>query len=182
MERPKYLQFFNRVSVLILLLLILIPVSACGQFSARILKVDSLQNQLVVNVPDNGSPIIKQMNYPIFKLREADIDNSGKNAFILGVIKRTKFDTTHCKRINIWKVENNAIVPLWLGSKMSHPLYDFELKKDNAVQTICTIENEKDGLYLIAQYKWHSFGLKFIRYIKREITLDIAYHTLQNEL
>lgn len=180
---PMYL-FIKSAVAYVLLLSTFFCVSVHGQYSAQILKVDSLQNQLVVtNATNPGLPAYtKRMNYPIFKLREADLDNSGHNVIILGVVKRTKFDTTRCKRINIWKIEDNAIIPMWLGSKLSHPLYDFELKKDKSISTICTIESENDGLYLVAAYQWHSFGLKFIRYIKREITLDIAYQTLNNEL
>ena len=173
----------KNVVVFIWLFIVYIYAPIHGQYTARIEKQDNVHNKLVVDVVTKGETVTlsKPMNYSIFKLKQADIDSCGQTEIILGVIKRTKFDTTRCKRINIWRIENNAIVPMWLGSKMSHPLYDFELKKVGPITIICTIEEEKDSLYLVAAYKWHSFGLKFLQYIKREVTLDNAYNLLTND-
>jgi hypothetical protein len=33
---------------------------------------------------------------------------------------------------------------------------------------------ESNGLFLVAEYEWHSFGLKFTRYLKREIDFNEA--------
>lgn len=173
-----------KIKIIHFIFSLILGIPAFGQYSAQLLKTHVERYYLIVNKVLGSDSIVlkKQMNYQVFKLCQADIDNSGQDEFITGAIKRTKFDTTVSKRINIWKIEDNAIVPMWLGSKMSHPLYDFEIKADSCGHVICTIELEKDGLYLIAKYKWHSFGLKFIAYIKREINLNEAYLTLNNEL
>lgn len=143
-----------------------------------------MQYRLVVKRVEMKGTIIltKRMYFPIFKLRQADLDGDGKDDFILGAIKRTVFDTSICKRINIWKIEDNTIVPMWLGSKMPRPLYDFEIQKDKEGNMVYTIECENGGLFMVVAYKWRSFGLKFIGYIKREIQLDEAYQILNYQL
>jgi hypothetical protein len=176
--------FLMKVTGVFCLILLLFHADAYSQYIGQLIKIQENRYQLIVNkIPLSDSVIIKKsLNYPVFKFQQVDIDNNGKIEFVLGVVKRTIFDSTMCKRINIWKIENGDIVPMWLGSKMSHPLYDFETGKDSAGCVVYTIECEKNGLYLVAQYHWQSFGLKFLKYIKREIDLNESYHILNNEL
>ena len=63
---------------------------------------------------------------------------------------------------------------------MPHPVYDFNVISTIEKTWIRTIECEPNALFLVAEYEWHSFGLKFIRYVKREITLDEASSLLKN--
>lgn len=154
------------------------------QYTSKIVRLDSIVNELVVHSIKANDTVSfkKRLQYKVFKIRQSDIDNNGTEEFILGVVKKTTFDTTVCNRINIWKIEKNTIIPMWLGSKMSHPLIDFELKKDGTVNVIYTIECENDGLYLLVEYKWRSFGLKFVKFIKREVDLNTAKQILNMEL
>jgi hypothetical protein len=71
-------------------------------------------------------------------------------------------------------------VPKWLGSFLPHPLYDFELASKNNNFYIITIEYDQNNLFLVSEYEWHSFGLKFIRYINRNISLNEALTLLTN--
>jgi len=64
---------------------------------------------------------------------------------------------------------------LWLGSRMSKPLVNFKpaylidsLNKMNTKYIIKTMEQEKSGNFLVANYKWRKFGIEFINYSIRE--------------
>jgi len=157
--------------------------SMLAQFTSHIVRVDSAKNRLEVvkHLPLGDSVVFtKRMPYPVYKFIQADIDNDGIDEFLVGSIRITILDSAVRKRINIWRVENNAIVPMWLGSKMPHPVYDFDVNRQLNKTIIRTIEFEPNTLFLVAEYEWHSFGLKFIRYVKREISLDEAFKLVKN--
>lgn len=154
-----------------------------SQFSSSLIDIDSAKFQLVVKIKANGPDsitLVKRFSYNIFKIRQADIDYDGVDEILLGTIKSTVLDSIFRKRINIWTVELNKITPKWLGSFLVHPLYDFELSQRNGDTFIITIENEQNDLFLVAEYQWHSFGLKFTRYIKRNICLKEAITLILN--
>ena len=119
--------------------------------------------------------------YPVFQFRISDV-NSDKNPDILvGVIKTTRFDTVNRKRIFIFQIYDHRIVPLWLGSRVSQPLVDFNTIIKNDMVFIRTIERERKHHYLVAEYRWKSFGLEFMKYIKRNVILDEANVLLKEQ-
>jgi hypothetical protein len=151
--------------------------SILAQFSSKLIQLDSSKYMLQVIKyvkPYDSIVFFKRLPYKVFKLRQADINNDGQDEFIVGAIRKTFLDSITRKRINIWKIEDKNIVPFWLGSKMPFPLYDFEIYKSNKDFKFFTIEYESNGLFLLAEYEWHSFGLKFIGHIKRNISLKEA--------
>ncbi len=93
---------------------------------------------------------------------------------LVGVVKTTRFDSTMSKRLFIFKNYKGFVRPLWLGSRLGQPLVDFNAftTKDGAI--IRSIEKERSGNFLVAEYKWRRFGLQFNRFIKREIDADKA--------
>lgn len=157
--------------------------SIFAQFTSQLVQIDSNRYQLIVKAATgNGDSTIltKRLPYDVFKIRQADIDKDGADEIILGVHKITHLDSIVRARINIYSVDSNKIVPKWLGSFMPHPLYNFELVSKNNNFYIVTIEYEQNNLFLAAEYEWHSFGLKFIRYIQRNINLNEALTILTN--
>jgi hypothetical protein len=170
--------------ILLINILILYCNIVFGQFKSTILQIDSNKYQLIVKFRNNNDSqnLIKRLPYKVFKIRQADIDNDGIDDIILGVFKSTVFDSTLKNRINIWNVDSNLISPKWLSSFLPHPLYDFEISNSNNETLVRTIEYEQNKLFLVAEYKWHSFGLKFIKYIVRNISLNEAQTILNNQL
>lgn len=145
-----------------------------AQYTSCLVKTDSAKYQLIVQYTNNGDSVSKFLPYKVLKLRQADVDNDGNDEFILSVLKKTILDKTERKRINIWKIKDNRIVPMWLGSFLPHPLYDFDIGYENKKTIVVTIEYEQDNSFLIAEYQWHSFGLKFIRFVQRNLQLSEA--------
>jgi hypothetical protein len=154
-----------------------------GQFTSHIVMLDSGRNQLEVvsHLPSGDSVIMtRRLPYPVYRLIQADIDDDGVDEFIVGASRITILDSVVRKRINIWKVGKKTIVPLWLGSKMPHPVVDFNVIRLPAKTFLRTIEIESNGLFLVAEYEWHSFGLKFKSYIKRQVDFNEASAILRN--
>lgn len=122
-----------------------------------------------------------ELKYPVYNIDFGDIDNDGSPEILIGVIKTTRFDPHLNKRLFIFKVtEDYYIRPKWLGSRLGQPLINFNLAEENGQVIIRSIEQEKDGTYLVANYKWKGFGLEFIKYVERNISLNKAETLLKN--
>lgn len=73
------------------------------------------------------------------------------------------------KRLFIYRIADEAYIrPLWLGSRVAQPLEDFRVIREHTSVLIRTMERERSGKYLIAEYAWRGFGLDFKGYLKRE--------------
>lgn len=110
-----------------------------------------------------------ELSYPVYRLDTGDVDQDGIQDALVGVIKKTRFDSVTRKRLFIFKNYKGYIRPLWLGSSLGQPLVDFRFLSAKEGSRIRSIEKEKTGKYLLAEYKWRSFGLEFVRYIQKEV-------------
>lgn len=120
------------------------------------------------------------LTYPVFQYQVCDVNGDGQRDICVGVIKKTRFDPIRRKRLFMFQILGGNIRPLWLGSRLGQPLEDFRICNNTERPTINTIEQERDGSFLVCIYKWRSFGLEFIDYIKRNISLNEARKTLNN--
>lgn len=119
------------------------------------------------------------LRYPVFRFLKGDVNNDGQDDLAVGVIKPTRGDPVVRKRLFLFQVRNKAIIPLWLGSSLGHPLEDFSVRvKDDSVTVIRSLEKEQSGQYLVAEYEWLGFGLSFKEYLNREISLQEAQELL----
>jgi len=118
------------------------------------------------------------LHYPVFKLVKGDIDHDGNEDIGVGVTKTTRRDSVARKRLFIYQVRNRSIIPLWLGSSLSHPMEDFTFIKKDSITVVRSIEFETSGKYLVAEYEWFGFGLSFREYLNRELSLENARELL----
>lgn len=116
--------------------------------------------------------------YPVYQFESGDIDGDHSDDILVGVIKTTRFDSVCRKRLFIFRLSEGRIRPLWLGSRVGQPLEMFHLFHSDSLMTVLTIEKEREGRFLVAQYKWKGFGLSFMKYISRKITKKQAYKLL----
>lgn len=122
-----------------------------------------------------------KLEYPVYNIDFGDVDNDGRPEVVVGTIKETRFDPKKDKRLFIFRITDDYYIrPLWLGSRVSQPLVNFRIKKENSISLIQTIEKEIDGTYLIGEYQWRGFGLQFVKHIKRNITINEAEQILNN--
>lgn len=122
-----------------------------------------------------------ELPYPVYRFDYGDITGDGSPEIAVGVIKPTRFDPQPDKRLFIYRVADGLYIrPLWLGSRVAQPLEDFRIIRTEIPAIIRTMERERSGTFLIAEYKWRGFGLDFKRYIKREIERQEATRLLTN--
>ena len=147
-----------------------------GQVNVSLKKNATDSYVLVADL--NGRIETWKIPYPVYQFESGDLDGDHSDDILVGVIKITRFDSICRKRLFIFRLTEGRIRPLWLGSRVGQPLEMFHLCRSDSLLTVLTIEKERDGKYLVAQYKWKGFGLSFIKYISREITKNQAYKLL----
>ena len=102
--------------------------------------------------------------YPVYRLTAGDITGDGVPEIGVGVVKGTRFFPDAERRLFLFHVADRRYIrPLWLGSRVSHPLVDFVIHSP----VVRTIELDDDSTYLVAEYSQQGFGLRFDRYITR---------------
>lgn len=130
-----------------------------------------LENELIIDEI--------RFDYPIYELEMGDLDCDGSPEILVGLIKPTRNDSTNSKRLFIYQLKNNKLVPKWLGSRVGQPLKSFKVIESNKETIVRTIEFEHDGSYLVAEYEWYGFGLSFKHYIERNLLLEDANQLLK---
>nr|WP_319399506.1 hypothetical protein [uncultured Carboxylicivirga sp.] len=121
-----------------------------------------------------------ELPYPVYQFQIGDINNDEVDDIMVGVIKTTRFDSTMSKRLFIFQNYEGYVRPLWLGSRLGHPLVDFTYTRIDEGSRIRSIEQEQSGNYLVAEYRWRSFGLDFTKYLKREVDIEEAKKLLKH--
>lgn len=123
-----------------------------------------------------------ELRYPVYQINFGDVNNDSIPEIIVGTIKATRYDPKIDKRLFIFKITDDYYIrPMWMGSRVSQPLVDFSLKEQYPISKIRTIEKEEDETFLVAEYRWRGFGLEFIEYIHRHISIDEAKQELKKE-
>jgi hypothetical protein len=123
-----------------------------------------------------------ELPYPVYHFETGDIDGDGIDDIAVGVTKATRNDSIVRKRIFLFQLQEGNIIPLWLGSCVSQPLNDFALFRTSGHSNIRTIEQERNGSCLVAEYEWYGFGLSFVRYIAQNSSLRQAKQLLRKTL
>lgn len=171
-------------------LLLVTLVLSCGPDSIDDIVIESPEGQMNISLHSEGTVNYLQchvndsltstwpLRYPVFKIIKGDVNNDGTEDIAVGVIKPTRRDPVARKRLFLFQLRNRSIIPLWLGSSLSHPMEDFSLYKSDSRLVVRSIELEKRERYLIAEYEWFGFGLSFRKYLHRELSLDKARRLL----
>lgn len=111
-----------------------------------------------------------RLPYPIYQFQTGDINGDGEIDAMVGVVKKTRFYQETGRRLFIFKQVNGKVRPLWLGSKLGGILEDFRYKDGK----IRALESTTDSLYVVSDYKWSSFGMKFDHFIIKGVDKETA--------
>ena len=73
--------------------------------------------------------------------------------------------------------------PMWLGSKLGGILEDFQFvapADGDSMGRIRALESTTDSLYVVSDYKWSGFGMKFERFIIKGVDKETALKHFEN--
>jgi hypothetical protein len=119
--------------------------------------------------------------YEVFSMETGDINGDGRTDICLGIIKPTPFDSILRKRLFIFQIENDYIRPLWLSSRLVHPLEEFRVVKVGSASHVLSIEKEQNNTFCIAEYCWGSFGMHWIKSYGTSLSLTKAKEIISQQ-
>lgn len=114
-----------------------------------------------------------KLPYPVYQFQVGDVDGDGHEDAMVGVVKATRFYPEKARRIFIFKQVNGKARALWMGSKLGGILEDFHFIDGK----IRALESTTDSLYVVSDYKWSGFGMKFDRFIIKDVNQETAIET-----
>ena len=117
-----------------------------------------------------------RLPYPVYQFQTGDVNGDGSEDAMVGVIKGTRFYPEKARRLFIFKQVNGKVRPLWLGSKLGGILEDFRFVDGR----IRALESTTDSLYVVSDYKWGGFGMKFDRHIIKGVDKETATKYFDN--
>lgn len=88
----------------------------------------------------------------------SDINNNGDIDILVGIDKKVKFDPIEKKRINIYTFRDNALEPLWLGTKFINDIVSFSIINHNNRNYLATVEITNENEKVERVYEWDDFG------------------------
>ena len=109
----------------------------------------------------------------MYQFQTGDIDGDGSADAMVGVVKGTRFYPEKGRRLFIFKQVNGKARPLWMGSKLGGILEDFRY----ADGKLRALESTTDSLYVVSDYVWEGFGMKFDHYIIKGVNKETAIKT-----
>lgn len=111
-----------------------------------------------------------RLPYPVYQFQTGDVNGDSSKDAMVGVLKATRFYPEKGRRLFIFKQVNGKVRPLWMGSKLGGILEDFRYVDGK----IRALESTTDSLFVVSDYKWSSFGMKFDHYIIRGVDKETA--------
>lgn len=181
----------HKTAITLLLSLLFILCHACRKETNRFeLRINQKDGEVSMRKVSDSLYILQldidqhasstwELPYPVYQFDYGDVTGDGVPEIAVGVIKPTRFDPKPEKRLFLYRIADGTYIrPLWLGSRVAQPLEDFRIIRDSIPAQIRTIERERSGHFLVAEYIWRGFGLDFKRYIQREVTQQDALQTL----
>ena len=127
-----------------------------------------------------------RLAHPVYQFQTGDVDGDGSEDAMVGVIKKTRYYPMG-RRLFIFKqIEGSArklVRPMWLGSKLGGILEDFRFvapAEGDSMGRIRALESTTDSFYVVSDYKWSGFGMKFERFIIKGVDKETAFRHFEH--
>lgn len=152
----------------------------CMEHEYRYQRADGKEGRIVLIANTDSTSILQYwrgdslastwpINCQVFQFHCADLTGNGVPDIALGVIHQSRYARYRSKRIWLLKLyDEDVIRPLWLSSRLTHNLIDFEIeppisssdKTKKAPQSIIhTWEQTLQGDTVEGRYRHKGFGV-----------------------
>lgn len=141
----------------------------CKDGQKGVIRMERIHDSLYIlhHLIDGVGQSSWELPYSVYRFDCGDLTGDSCPEIAVGVIKATRYSPTRDKRLFLFKLYRRRLIrPLWLGSRMPHPLEDFRLVGDSVPMRICTSERKPDGTPCRALYRLGNFGPVFERYLQ----------------
>lgn len=156
----------HRAVILSMLLCHLASVHAVAQTFSLEQQNDTLYKLILTT----DSTVSKwRLPYPVYQFCTGDVDGDGSTDALVGVEKATRY-YAYGRRLFIFKNYHGHVRPLWLGSKLGGILLDFRFTNG----LIRSLETTTDHRYVVAEYEWGGFGMRFLRFLTNTTDREAA--------
>jgi len=170
MEKVSIIRYFCSIWCLLAVTLL----TACHpapkesfRWDGGVVRLDRIHDSLsFIRYERDGKELSSwRLPYPVYRFDWGDVNADGLPEIAVGVIKATRFFPEPDKRLFLFKLYNGELIrPLWLGSRVGHPLVDFSILRDSVPALIYTTERLSNDSLVHALYRQQGFGIKFLRY------------------
>ena len=145
--------------------------SATEEPDSAVFSLREINDTLYVLELRSGSQVSEwRLPYPVYQFQTGDVDGDGKTDALVGVIKTTRYDPEKARRLFIFKNFEGNVRVLWLGTRLSGILQDFRFI-DGLVRSL---ETTADNRYVVAEYQWEHFGMRFRRFLAKNVSHEEA--------
>lgn len=95
-----------------------------------------------------------------WKVRVGDVDGDGRDEILVGVWKKTHFDSTFDNRLFVFSWIEVGLFPKWLGSRLSRRFLDFEVVNSDSGgrKDVVAFETLPEARTRMLRYRWQYFG------------------------
>lgn len=107
---------------------------------------------------------------PVFRFQCADLTGNGLPEIALGVVRQSRYARYTSRRLWLLKLYDEEVIrPLWLSSRLTHDLIDFQLepKADSTAShqpyVIRTWQRTEQGDTIQLRYRHKGFGLVTVK-------------------
>jgi len=128
-----------------------------NQYDVLVSKLSNGQLKLALTI--GGVPRKPMLIHgDLSEIEFADVTNDGRIEMLLGITKKVNFDQRNRKRINVFRVEDESLQVVWLGTKFLNDILSFEVVNKGHFSYLQTLEIDSNETQYSRQYEWDQFG------------------------
>lgn len=99
----------------------------------------------------------------VSRIEVGDVNGDGRDELVVELRQRSKLDAAEKPRLHIYDLNAKGFQPLWRGSLLSRPFFEWCLvgRSDDISRDLVALERGLNGKW-VTVYRWNGFGLRIV--------------------